>query len=123
MKDEISVVKGDIIRLVENNPDNMCKVNYFADVIVQSRESFNLYLQIMKKNGEEGKIPKYCLYKYFEGERSNYTDIYLPFPSHTLIIAAYADHTKENEEQLTIKKGDFVGRVKDNSDTWIVSCI
>ena len=35
MKDEISVVKGDIIGLIENNPnDNMCKVNYFADVIV-----------------------------------------------------------------------------------------
>ncbi len=123
MKDEISVVKGDIIGIIENNPDDkMCKVN-FADVIVQCRESFNLYLQVMKNNGEEGKIPKYCLYKYFEGERSNYADIYLPFPSHTLIIAAYADHTKDNEEQLTIKKGDFVGRVKDNSDTWKVSCI
>ncbi len=46
--------------------------------------------------------------------------------THTLIvIAAYADHTKENEKQLTIKKGDIVGvgRVEDNSDTWIVSCI
>ena len=72
MEDEISVAKGDIIGLIENNPNgNMCKVNYFADIIVQCRESFNLYLQIMKKNGKEGKIPKHCLYKYFEGERSN----------------------------------------------------
>ncbi len=32
---EISVAKGEIIGLIENNPnDKMCKVNYFADVIV-----------------------------------------------------------------------------------------
>ena len=43
-------------------------------------------------------------------------------PTHTLIIvAAYADHTKD--KQLTIKTGDIVGRVEDNSDTWIVSCL
>ena len=64
VKDEISVAKGEIIGLIEDNPeDNMCKVNYFASVTIQCRENFNLYLQIRKENGKEGKIPKYCLYK------------------------------------------------------------
>ncbi len=42
--------------------------------------------------------------------------------TYTHINTAYADHTKKNEDQLTIKRGDIVGRVKDNSDMWKVSC-
>ncbi len=80
-------------------------------------------MQIMREDGKEGNIPKYCLYRHFEG-----IYIYIAIASSTcngpcccgialqldIISIVHADYTKETEEQLTVKKGDIVGLVEED---------